>query len=184
MRRAGRADLWRMSYWLEETPPAGHHPYGELSRIWERGVFLGLGLSLPFAFGSAIERVASGAVPTHTAAAVWIFYTLVQIASKVPVSFTYPLAGLRAVLDLAGFAVLVSASLALALGCSRLVPVALWQAGLLLVAVSLLVGWTTPVAVDPGARPIPLARQVFAESVSLLVSTPMILALVASARGL
>jgi hypothetical protein len=166
-----------MSATSHETPVAGYHPYGALSRVWERGVFIGLGACLPIVLGSLPKILTSDAALTPTGRAIWLMYAFVQVASKTPISFAYGLSGWRAALDLAGFATLLAATVVFALGQPVHVPTIAWQCGGLLVAASVAAVALAPMQVDLGSPAIPLPRELFAKTMSFLVTLPMLAAL-------
>lgn len=165
-----------MPHLTGEAPPPLYHPYGQLSRLWERAVLVGLWATLWPALSVARRAVDSGSLPSDTDAW-WVCYVGVQVASKIPISFTYSARGAHAILDLSGFGVLLLASVAFALGWADLLPKALWQVGFGVVAASMLVYFATPAAVDPNEAPIPAWQYVFGKSMSVFASSPMILAL-------
>jgi len=163
------------------TPPAGYHPYGRLSEIWERWVFIGLNVSLPFVYYSCLSAVLSGWPPSlDVAPTPWLVYAAVQVSGKLPISFSYPpISYFRRVIDAIAFIVLAGAVVAYALGIGQLVIRELWQLGFAAAVIGLANYWSAPRTRMADGQAIPMVREVYARCVGTLVNLPMYFALVA-----
>lgn len=160
----------------------GYLPYGAFSRAWERAVFLGIGLVMPFVWPSAIHLVSCGSPPhSRAAVAAWLAYVAVQVANKMPVSFTYTARGWHAALDIGGYALMLLCTVLFVLGLQNLLPVLVWQAAALLALASL--GAYLVTRMEIAGEAIPIRRELLCKGLTVLLNTPMLLVLAVMVLG-
>jgi len=163
------------------NPPAGYHPYGRLSELWEQSVFVGLNASLPFVYYSCLRALDSGWPPSlDVNPTPWLFYGVAQVAGKLPISFSYPPVNVfRRLIDLVAFAVLIGAVVSYALGLGQAVQPEIWRIGTGAAAIGLANYWSAPRTRMADGQPIPQRREIYARFVGTLVNLPMYFALLA-----